>query len=303
MAEAPSVRSAYSELVGVLAKCFPSNCAHLKKLPKTQNIINDWQVLLNNPRIAARDVELFHSPPLSSLGLSRLYKEGKLTPKSQTNIWGFIDQVLEAMQPPVEVPDPHDLRMMQSILGGAGGLNLGNFANLIKGQLADNPELALMVNGLLESKGNFGSLLNKGGDDNPDAIPSEDGGDSGKRLGQVFQNLESNPQLQDAISNLRQTSDDGGGDSSKLIGGLVGALGGKPDADLAQKANHIFELIPDNLKEKLKTFGKDVSEKGGDPFANALSLLTTHFNAQDFQAVASAIVPNLADLVPKNVDS
>jgi hypothetical protein len=299
MAEVPSVRAAYSDLVSVLAKCFPSNCAHLKKLPKTQNIINDWQVLVDNPKIAARDVELFHSPPLSSLGLSRLYKEGKLTPKSQTNIWGFIDQVLEAMQPPVEVPNPQDLRLMQSIIGNEGGINLGNFADLIKGRLADNPELAQMVGGLLESKGDFRSLLGKSGEggadfkqalaENPDIFQAL--GDGGEAL---KQGLAENPDIFQALGQ-------GGGDSSKILGGLMGALNGDPD-EMAEKATNIFHMIPENLKEKLKTFSKDVTDKEGDPFANALSLLTTHFSAQDFQDVASAIVPNLGNLIPKNVN-
>jgi hypothetical protein len=281
MAESPSVRSAYSDLVGVLAKCFPSKCAHLKKLPKTQNIINDWQVLLNNPQVAERDVELFHSPPLSALGLSRLYKEGKLTPNSQANIWGYIDQVLEAMQPPVEVPNPQELRMMQSLLGGQqggqqGGINLGNFADLIKGRLADNPDLALMVGGLLESNGDFGSLLGRAGNSS-----------------QINQAL-ADPRIQEEFRRADNN------EPSQLMGGLAAALSGKPDADFEQKANSIFELIPENLKEKLKTFSKDITDKEGDPFANALSLLTTHFNAQDFQDVAAAIVPNLGSLAPKN---
>ena len=281
MAEAPSVRSAYSDLVGVLAKCFPSKCAHLKKLPKTQNIISDWQVLLHNPKVAERDVELFHAPPLSSLGLSRLLKEGKLTPNSQANIWGYIEQVLEAMQPPVEVPNPQDLRLMQSIMGGgAGGINLGNFADMIKGRLADNPDLALMVSGLLESNGDFGSLLGRAG--------------NGPQINQVAQAL-ADPRLEEEF----QRADN---NEPSQLGGIAAALNGKLDADFEQKANSIFELIPDNLKEKLKTFSKDVTDKEGDPFANALSLLTTHFNAQDFQDVASAIVPNLGNLVPKNVN-
>ena len=160
MAEVPTVRSAYSNLVTVLAKCFPSNCSHLKKLPKSESIVNDWQVLLNNPRVTQRDVELFHAPPLSSLGLSRLYKEGKLTPKSQASIWGYVDLVLEALQPqPVDVPSPADMQLMRSVLGGRadfgqeGGINLGNLANLVKGRLHDTPELGQMLGDLLSAKG------------------------------------------------------------------------------------------------------------------------------------------------------
>lgn len=160
MAEVQSVRSAYSNLVGVLAKCFPSNCSHLKKLPKSENIVNDWQVLLNNPRVAQRDVELFHAPPLSSLGLSRLYKEGKLTPKSQASIWGYVDLVLEALQPPpVDVPSPADMQLMRSVLSGRqdlgaeGGINLGNLAELVKERLHDNPELGQMLGSFLGAQG------------------------------------------------------------------------------------------------------------------------------------------------------
>jgi hypothetical protein len=159
MAEVPSVRSAYSNLVTVLAKCFPSNCSHLKKLPKSESIVKDWQVLLNNPRVAQRDMELFHAPPLSSLGLSRLYKEGKLTPKSQASIWGYVDLVLEALQPqPIDVPSPADMELMRSVLGGRadfgqdGGINLGNLASLVKGRLHDTPELGQMLGDLLSAK-------------------------------------------------------------------------------------------------------------------------------------------------------
>lgn len=125
------VRAAYSKLAEVLAQCFPNECAHLKKLPKTQAIVDDWTVLLDNPAYKERDLELFHKPPLSNLGLSRLLKAGKLSIKSQTNIWSYADRVLEALQP-VEIPDLD--------VGGIGGMDaMPDFSKLAK--LFDNSDV------------------------------------------------------------------------------------------------------------------------------------------------------------------
>jgi hypothetical protein len=323
MAEVQSVRSAYSNLVGVLAKCFPSNCSHLKKLPKSENIVNDWQVLLHNPRVAQRDVELFHAPPLSSLGLSRLYKEGKLTPKSQTSIWGYVDLVLEALQPPpVDVPSPADMQLMRSVLSGRqdlgaeGGINLGNLAELVKERLHDNPELGQMLGSFLGAQGagagtSAGAVGAGVGGANAAAVNLAQLGQLGQLfggegldLGNFAQRLQSNPDVllfmanlknkqgdMDAIGKLLQEKVAGNGE---FINNLLENEGQFGDA-----ASGVLDLLPEELKAKFAAFGQEVAEQDGDIFANALSLWTTHFNADDLQDVASAILPNLEKLLPK----
>jgi hypothetical protein len=317
MAEVQSVRSAYSNLVGVLAKCFPSNCSHLKKLPKSENIVNDWQVLLNNPRVAQRDVELFHSPPLSSLGLSRLYKEGKLTPKSQASIWGYVDLVLEALQPPpVDVPSPADMQLMRSVLSGRqdlgteGGINLGNLAELVKERLHDNPELGAMLGSFLSSQGAPGAQGAAGAAGGAGVNLEQLGqlgqlfGGEGLDLGSFAQRLQSNPDVllfmanlkskqgdMDAIGKLLQEKVAGNGE---FINNLL-----ENEGQFGDVASGVLELLPEELKAKFAAFGQEVAEQDGDIFANALSLWTTHFNADDLQDVASAILPNLDKLIPK----
>jgi len=206
MANQTSVRSAYANLVSVMAKCFPNNCAHLKKLPKTQNLIADWQVLVGNRRVAERDVSLFHEPPLSSLGLSRLQKEGKLSPKSTTHIWGYIDQVLESMQPPKEVPAPkqHELQLFQSLLKGQNGGNGGdaqlqNMTSMLLGGLqGGSQDWGQLLKGLPELKDGDGfpegfaeSLAAGFPGGFPGGLPNGFEGPAG--LGQIFNKLAGNP--------------------------------------------------------------------------------------------------------------
>jgi hypothetical protein len=327
MAEAQSVRSAYSNLVGVLAKCFPSNCAHLKKLPKSENIVNDWQVLVNNPRVAQRDVELFHAPPLSSLGLSRLYKEGKLTPKSQVSIWGYVDLVLEALQPPpVDVPSPADMRLMRSVLGGRsdcgadGGITLGNLSSIVKDKLRDNPELGQMLGGFLDAKGGgaedqsqqlnvlMGTLAQSlGGGEGQrqqlEALLGQAGGPGGNVLA-LAEHFQSNPDIQRLVAGLADKHGDfdaiGKFLKDKVAGNgeLLSSLL-ENEGQFGDVASGVLELLPEELKAKFAAFGQEVTDQEGDVFTNALNLWTSHFNANDLQDVASAILPNLDKLIPK----
>ena len=294
MSETPSVRSAYSNLVSVLAKCFPANCAHLKKLPRTEHILRDWQVLVGNAKVAERDVELFHTPPLSGLGLSRLLKEGKLTPKSQVNIWGYVDLVLEAMQPPpVEVPSPADMRLMRSVLSGRaddapaqeGGLNLGNLAFLVKDRLRGNPELAQMIGGLLGGEG--GDVLST-----VNQLKESVGSDPS------FQKLFTGEDPHEGIEKLGRFMQDklSDGDFAGKLKGFADlfANGGK----LEGMDQNFLGILPENLKAKFEAFGEEVKGRDGDHVANALSLMTSHFDGGDFEEVANALMPHIETLFP-----
>lgn len=296
MSDTPTVRSAYSNLVSVLAKCFPANCAHLKKLPRTELILKDWQVLVNNPKVSARDVELFHTPPLSGLGLSRLLKDGKLTPKSQVNIWGYVDLVLEAMQPPpIEVPSPADMSLMRSVLRGRaddqgeaqeGGINIGNLAAMVKDRLRDTPELAQMVGGLLGG-GEGGDLLST-------VIQLKE------RVGSdpSFQKLFAEGDQHEGLEKLGQFMQDklSDGDFASKLKGF---------ADLFQKGGKLqgvdqdfLGVLPESLKAKFQAFGEEVKGRDGDQVANALSLMTSHFDGGDLEEVANALMPHIETLFP-----
>lgn len=222
MANQPSVRSAYANLVSALAKSFPNNCAHLKKLPKTQNLIADWQVLVDNPRVSQRDISLFHEPPLSALGLSRLQKEGKLSAKSTTNIWGYIEQVLQALQPPANA-----LQLFQSRLEDQGqsdarleellaGLQGGGLEKLLAGLRggAGQGGLEQLLGGLQGGGGQGGGLeqlLGGGGDFDlgrllqslPQGGGLPDGFEAPAGLGQILSKLAGNPAFANILDKVK----------------------------------------------------------------------------------------------------
>lgn len=330
MANQPSVRSAYANLVSALAKSFPNNCAHLKKLPKTQNLIADWQVLLNNRRVADRDVALFHEPPLSGLGLSRLQKEGKLSPKSTTHIWGYIDQVLESLQPPKEVaaPQPHELQLFQSLLQGQNGgdMQMGNMASMLlsglqggQGGPGEGPDWQQLLNGLSDGGGDglpngfegpagFGQIFNK--------LAGNPG--FAEILDKVKTHLSTNPELAQmaeecrtggpaSFLNLAQTfkakmeanADLGEGPRS-VVDALKSMMGvdAPGNEGVEQNVKDLMEQLPPTLKNKIASFGKQMEESEGDSFANALSLLGQHFNHDDLTNTAELLIPNIAKLIP-----
>jgi hypothetical protein len=218
MANQTSVRSAYANLVSALAKSFPNNCAHLKKLPKTQNLIADWQVLVDNPRVSQRDISLFHEPPLSALGLSRLQKEGKLSAKSTTNIWGYIEQVLQALQPPANA-----LQLFQSRAEGQGQSDL-RLEELLAGLQAGAGQgagLEQLLGGLQAGAGQGGEVA----------------------LGRLLQGAG----LEQLLGGLQGAAAQGGDvDLGRLLQGL-GQGGGLPDGIEAPVGlGHIFSKLAGN---------------------------------------------------------
>jgi hypothetical protein len=316
MADQPSVRSAYANLVTVLAKSFPNNCAHLKKLPRTQNIISDWQVLLNNPRVAARDVALFHQPPLSALGLSRLQKEGKLTPKSTSHIWEYVDLVLESLLPPVEVPSPYESQLMQLVSAQAqagGDPKLGNLLTTLLGGLQANPDVTQLLKGITESKddgaGNpagpagLADMISKLGSNpafasillklkaqfstNPDL----------ERLANQLQSggPESILNFANAFKHRLDAGELGEDSLPAIFQGLMGGEGGGAGPAGVQ---NILDQLPENFKTKLTAFGEQVAGQEGNTIANALGLMGSHFDQDDLTNVAEVLIPHLSQMIP-----
>lgn len=319
MADQTSVRSAYANLVTVLAKSFPNNCAHLKKLPRTQNIVSDWQVLLDNPRVAARDVALFHQPPLSALGLSRLQKEGKLTPKSTSHIWEYVDLVLDSLRPPVEVPSPYESQLMQLMSAQAGGdPKLGNLLTSLLGGLQANPDVAQLLKGIPESK------------DDAAGDPAGDPAGNPAGLADVISKLGSNPAFGSILLKLKaqfSTNPDlerlanqlqSGGPESilnianafkhRLDAGELGEdalpgifqslLGGEEGGAAPASVKNIMDQLPENFKTKLTAFGEQVAGQEGNTIANALGLMGSHFDQDDLTNVAEVLIPHLTQLIP-----
>jgi hypothetical protein len=334
MANQTSVRSAYANLVTALAQSFPNNCAHLKKLPKTQNIVTDWQVLLNNARVGDRDVALFHQPPLSALGLSRLHKEGKLTAKSTAHVWEYVDRVLEALQPPVEVPSPQQL--MQLVGAQGRDPNFQDLASSLFGDLQANSDLAQLLSSIPEGKedpsGNPAGIADMfaklGG--NPAGIADVFAKLAGNPafasiMLTLKQQLSTNPELErlanqlrtggpESILKLAKTFKDrmeaageaaaaGEGADQSVASILKGVLGGEGvnehiSPNLEHNLKNIMDQLPEHFKTKLGAFGAQVSEQEGNSFANVLGLLGSHFDQDDLTNVAEVLVPNITQLIP-----